>query len=246
MNHASRISACFSTVALTLVVAGCGTSDAARNDGDRARRVERLSAGAKVTVVEIDGDYAKIRDLDGDESFVPASRLKLKSTATSDSGDYTHLITSDVKAYLGAPPASPPQEESPRTRNEIYDEQAALNGVFLTEKTHKIVIAPNNSLNLVDDETGERCWRALACHNSDCPAQDQGQDGYPFLFICHDRHQMVACPECLKLRNLANESPAEQAMYASYARAFVLPETARRVKELDDERRRAFASRRGR
>ena len=243
---ASRCRLVAFAAALALVV-GCGSSDAARNDGGPASRAERLTAGTKVTVVEIDGDFAKVRDADDNEFFVPASRLKKKSTATiDDAADHTHLITSDVDAFLGAPPTSPPQEEAPRTRNDIYDEQAALNGVFLTENTHKIVIAPNNSMNLVDEETGERCWRALACHNPDCPAQDKGTDGYPFLFICHNRSQMVACPECLKIRNVATETPAEQAKHASYARAYVLSETARRVTELDAERRRATQLRRQR
>ena len=235
---------CFMVLALVAVVAGCDESDAARSDGSGLGPTEKLAVGAKVTVLEVDSDYTKVHDANDKEYFVPSSRLKRKSTATTEAGDHTHLVTSDVNAFLDSPPESPPPQEAPRPRNDIYDEQAALNGVFLTENTKKVVIAPNNSTALVDEETGERCWRALACYNSQCPAKDQGQDGFPFLFICHDRAQMVACPECLTTRNLATETPAEQARYASYARAYVLPETARRVKELDAERRRAFEARR--
>jgi len=129
-------------------------------------------------------------------------------------------------------------EPPARRGTEISAEQRSLNALFLTEKTHKEVIAPQNTKDLIDPETGETIWPALKCNNPDCPGKDKGQDGRPFLFICPNPSQPMWCPECLKTRNRDSETQKDLIRYTAWVQPYVLPETAQRIKQLEAERKR--------
>jgi hypothetical protein len=155
----------------------------------------------------------------------------------------------------------------PRPASLITDERRSLPALYITEKTGQERILPGNTDILVDEETGEICYRAYACTRDDCPGKDKRPDGRPFLFIHIDptleampdgtvNHRKVnsaaeyerlvkqygnfllpTCTECAKTRNLKTESKEVKQEYMLSVKPYVLPETAERMKELDEEHR---------
>jgi hypothetical protein len=149
-------------------------------------------------------------------------------------------------------------EPPPPSRDEIFQERLALPAVYFTAKTHKRVIAPASKGLFIDEQTGEVCWPALACHNPDCPGRkgdepllfiepDAGVYAKPDGTIGYDRARaakqsvVAGCPECLKKRNLSAETPEQRARYISWVKPYVLPETAARLAELDELLQRRIA-----
>jgi len=149
-------------------------------------------------------------------------------------------------------------KEKPRTRDVVFQEIQSLPTLYLTAKSQKRVEAPGTkgSGSFVDQDTGEICWLAMECGNSNCPGR--GPDGGPFMFITPDPGVFVkadgtfdydiekankaankmaggACPECLKKRNLKTESNADRNKYAKWVKPHVLPESAKRKEELEAE-----------
>jgi len=151
--------------------------------------------------------------------------------------------------FRSTPPA-------PRSKDDIMRDIATLPVMYLTEKTQRQVTASDDKKNFVDEETGEICWRARACHNPDCPGKGSG--GQPYLFIspnpavflnpdgtfgfdlekangANNDPTMGACPECLKERNLNSEPKTTSNKYADWVKAHTLPESEKRKKELLQE-----------
>ncbi len=147
----------------------------------------------------------------------------------------------------------------PPSRDEIFRQRLDLPALYFTAKTHKRVIAPASKGLFVDEQTGEVCWPALVCNNPECPGR-QGDE--PLLFIEPDagvyakpdgtigydraraaagRSAVAGCPACLKRRKLQKETPEERARYVSWVQPYVLPETAARLKELDELLQRRIA-----
>lgn len=143
-------------------------------------------------------------------------------------------------------------ETRPKTLDELYEEERQLPSVFITADSNQQVTAPGNKGVFVHEETGELAWRALTCTNPDCPAKKPAGE-QPFLFIAPDPANVANpdgtigydrslvdeadnnfgnCPECLKIRSLATESDKDRQRYSNYAVPYVLPETAKRRKEL--------------
>ena len=121
---------------------------------------------------------------------------------------------------------------------------------------------------VVDKETGELCWRAYVCTNPSCSGKGKTSWGRPLLFIHPDPLVKVGpdgkafyekpppgkepfeyllelggttyptCPECLKIRNPESETREQMMQYAHWVEPYVLPETARRLNELDEEEQR--------
>ena len=147
-------------------------------------------------------------------------------------------------------------EEILQTSDEIFQERVNLPALYFTAKTHRRVEAPISKGPHVDKGSKEICWPAFACQNPNCPSK--GNAGEPFLFIVVDptfviktdgtigidqskmtkNETLGACPECLKKRNLRSESKKDKQRYANWVRPHVLPETAKRMKELNEEGKR--------
>jgi hypothetical protein len=147
-------------------------------------------------------------------------------------------------------------EVPPRPSDEIFRERAGLPTLYLTAKTHQRVIAAGDKGLFVDENSGEVCWPALACHAPNCPGRHSPDE--PFVFnapdpafvakpdgtVGYDHSQKPAekmagaCPECLKGRNLKTESPQVQQNFIDWVQPYVLPETAKRLKRLDEESQR--------
>jgi hypothetical protein len=163
-----------------------------------------------------------------------------------------------IAIALGCLPSCSKQEPPPRSRDEIFRERMELPALYITAKSHKQVTAPAGKGMFIDAETGELCWHALACTNPDCPGR---QDGEPYLFIEPDQgfyiksdktvgYNLAAaraaqwsdgtCPKCATIRNRAAESPEVRQRYVNWARPYVLPETAERMKALDEELKRCI------
>jgi len=121
-------------------------------------------------------------------------------------------------------------------------------------------VAAGNQSAVVDFRTGELAFRAWICRNPACPGRKG--DGQPVKFVWVDPlyfakpdgtvgSEIVAdrtaeivrrggtatpqCPECVKMRNLASETAADQRKYMEFCVEYVLPETERRQKELEAE-----------
>ena len=145
------------------------------------------------------------------------------------------------------------KETPPRTREEIFQERMALPARYFSAKTHQRVIAPAGKGIFVDEETGEICWPALVCNNPDCPGR-QGDE--PLLFIEPDsayyvkpdgtvgydaarakaeRHRAGPCPECARKRDPRTETAEQRQRYIDWVKPYVLPDTAARMKQLDEE-----------
>ena len=137
------------------------------------------------------------------------------------------------------------------------DSQSAT--LYLNAKTKKRVLTPKSQVNFVAKDTGEICWRAFECRNPNCPAKAVKPD--LFLFITQDpaiyikpdgaldfyegkanetiqQETTGGCPEYLKIRNIESEPAATRERCASYVRPHILPETAKRLKESDEEYKR--------
>ena len=149
-------------------------------------------------------------------------------------------------------------EPTPRTRDAIFKDIQSLPTLYLTAKTNKRIIAGGDkgSGAFVDKETGEICWQAMECGNPKCPGRTGGDE--PFIFITPDPGVFVesdgvtfgydikkrkpadsatggACPECLKNRNPKKETQAERDEYIKWIKPHLLPESAKRKKELEAE-----------
>ena len=142
---------------------------------------------------------------------------------------------------------------APQSSDEIFKERVNLPALYFTGGTHRRVIAPGSKGTHADAASKEICWLAFACHNPQCPGK--GKDGAQFLFITIDPAIILkadgtlgfdatkmahggthgTCPECLKKRKLDTESKAARQQYVEWARPHVLPETAKRQKELERE-----------
>ncbi len=148
------------------------------------------------------------------------------------------------------------KDPDPRSSDDIFQERVNLPALYFTGKTHRRVEAPGSKGTHVDEKTGEICWPAFACQNPNCPGK--GKDGGPFLFsvvdpavfiepdgtMGYDQSKMSRdktlgfCPKCLKIRDLKTESKEALQRYVNWVGPHVLPETAKRMKELDEEGKR--------
>ena len=146
---------------------------------------------------------------------------------------------------------------------EIEKEERSLDALYLTAETGKEITAPANKGVFVDEETGELCYPAYTCVNPDCPAKKSGDR--PFLFIHRDVLTRVGpggkvvedeippgkdpaefiqsrggflaptCPACWEVRKGRSETPAQKQQFIDWVRPYVLPQTAKRMKELEQE-----------
>ena len=120
-----------------------------------------------------------------------------------------------------------------RPTSEIVIDKMVLPTVFLSEKTHQEVIAPANTQPV---HNGEPCWPAYTCTHPDCPGE--GNSGRPYLFINSIPGSDTYCAACLRGRDPAELSAEKQREYLWAVKPYVLPEAARRLKELDEEHKR--------
>ncbi len=148
------------------------------------------------------------------------------------------------------------EDDKPRSRDDLFTEQRELPKLFMTAKTHKRIEAPASRNIFIDEGTGETAWPAAECHAPNCPGRE-GDTLYLFPDINPAMHAKpdgtIApgtppegnnggkpagfCPKCWKAFNLANAGQDKQREYNLYVKPHVLPETAKRMAELEQERR---------
>ncbi|MBM4021848.1 MAG: hypothetical protein FJ284_06365 [Planctomycetes bacterium] len=154
---------------------------------------------------------------------------------------------------------------SERSLSDIERESRSLDVLYLTADTGKQVRAPASAGVFVDRGTGELCFPAYECRNPACPGR-QGGDR-PFLFMHRDvmlkagpdgevvRDDMPAgrdpaevirsrggfpdptCPACWAARRGGGEATAEAKQFLECSQPHVLPESARRRTQLEEEYR---------
>lgn len=117
-----------------------------------------------------------------------------------------------------------------RSTDEIFAEKLKLPQVYVGVKSFKQIIDTGDKGTVMEGE--EEYFPALECTNPDCPAR-KGND--PVLFALPRSARENDCPHCLKIRKVQNETSQEKAKYAKFIRAYVLPETLARQKQLDAE-----------
>ncbi|MGB6042781.1 MAG: hypothetical protein WBF93_06445 [Pirellulales bacterium] len=202
-----------------------------------------LAEGEQVTLVQQAGPLAVIEYRDGKQGYVPLGLLKHRNTAVKSNGEtFTHTVVRESPVY-GEMPSEELAPPEPRAPAGIDGEQKTLNALFIGEKTGQELIAPGNvHYFLVDEATGERCWRSFECTYPGCPGEKtKGRKHHVFILIAEkpgEEEPTIQCDACLTLRDLDTETLDERTKWGSYARVYELPETIRRRTELDDERRR--------
>jgi hypothetical protein len=218
---------------------GCHQAPASQVPAAVKPSTRRLAQGEKVTLLKEEADFALVKSSGGETAYVPLGLLKHRSTSMQ-LGDqsFTHTIVRATPAYSKLP-ATPPAPLEPRSLAEIGLEQGTLNGLYLTEKTGRQVIAPRNvARSFVDEATGERAWHAYECTNPDCPGPKlPGFKHHLFIHVITDSEGSINCPACERGRNLTAETPEQVRQWGQFVRPYELPETVRRRGELDTERR---------
>ncbi len=146
----------------------------------------------------------------------------------------------------------------PRTRDDVFRDMQNLEKLYLTEDG-KRVIATSMQRTLIDEESGKIAWEAYQCDNPACPGRDDEQ---PHLFPWVDSFAYIEngvimtrqpsspedekkmseygeqkCPACLKERKIEGESEQQRQQYKDWCQLHVLPESAIKIKELEEERR---------
>ncbi|OUT69675.1 MAG: hypothetical protein CBB70_03670 [Planctomycetaceae bacterium TMED10] len=225
---------CFGRVAVAafFLANGCGSPSSSGS----------LQPGTEVQLIGEEAGFGKIQTSEGEVGYVPLGMLKQRNTAEAFDADHTHAIVRATDFYDGLPvePIAPPP---PRDRAAIDREQHTLNALFIGEETGREVIAPGNvHYFVVDEETGERCWRSIECIHPDCPGEKKnGRPYYVFFLVAekpNEEEPPIECNACLRFRDVDRETPLEKTEWSRYVRPYELPETLRRRGELDDERRR--------
>jgi hypothetical protein len=197
-----------------------------------------LAVNTRVQLIAEEGEFALIETADAQQYYVDRGLLKTRSNmAVAKDPSHTHTLSAPAQAFHGSPPESMP-ETAPRPLEDISKEQLALNRLYMTEKTHRHILAPSNTRPFVDEVTGENVWPACTCHNPDCPKK--GTDKEPYLFVLFDRSKPPICPACVEAFQLVNVGQEELIPYLRWTRTYELEEKKRRVKQLDAERKRAY------
>jgi len=152
-----------------------------------------------------------------------------------------------------------------RSLSDIEQEMRSLDAIYLSADTGKRLKAPASRGVFVDRTTGELCFPAYQCDNPACPGRQGGDQ--PFLFIHRDvmlsvgkdgeivREDMPAgqnpvavitsrggfsdptCPACWAARRGGAAAAAEAKQFLEWAQPHVLPESALRRKQLEEEYR---------
>ncbi|MCG8583335.1 MAG: hypothetical protein MI757_01315 [Pirellulales bacterium] len=138
-------------------------------------------------------------DVERDADVVPKPIRSGVATGT-DAGDagYDRLELPNLPDLAAVKSAAPP-----RSRDEIFAEQMQLPRLYLTGQSLKRLIAPTGQRNLVDEETGEICWPALACYKPDCPGRSK--NGESFVFIVPDPNAYVSASGRVAYRPRPND-----------------------------------------
>ena len=150
-------------------------------------------------------------------------------------------------------------DAKPRSLEEIKQDQLSLPALYLTHEDHDEVIAPSDKGDVIVDESlGKLAFRAWTCNNPECPGK-KPPNQRPLLFIWHDplyfiddqgavnydpvpnRAEVIVergglleptCPECLKIRDRAKETPEVAQKYRDWCQQYVLPQSAKRAEQL--------------
>ncbi len=209
---------------------GCGS--------DNGSESTALEVDTRVRLIAEEGEFALVETADAQQYYVDLGLLKTRSNlALAHDPSHTHTLSAPAQAFHGSPPESKP-ETAPRPLEDISKEQLTLNRLYMTEKTHRHIIAPTNMGLFVDEVTGENVWPTYTCYNPDCPKK--GTDSDPHLFILFDRSKPPICPACVEAFQLSGAGQEELTPYLRWTRPYELEEKKRRIKQLDTERKRAY------
>lgn len=144
----------------------------------------------------------------------------------------------------------------------VLEKQLEVDTLYLAEDGNQIIAAGNRQGVIVEPGKNRLAWGAWECDNPQCPGRKPG--GTPLLFpwpnpfyfikedgtiamrqpiteaelLQADESREVRCPACLKIRNLASETPQQRLQYRTWCRQHVLPRAAEQRKNLEDDYRR--------
>lgn len=250
LRHLGCVVCCMVLLAAAFMLSGC-SGDKATDKTDLGGQTEtptrqketpperkKLATGTQVKLISEEGDFALVETADSKQYYVNLGVVKSRSTAErNQEGFFTHTLSAATEAYSDEPPDELPEPE-PRPVEEISNEQLTLNRLYMTEKTHRRIIAPTNKGLFVDEVTGENVFPAYTCNNPQCPKR--GTEDDPHLFIFVDRSKLPICFACFDAYKLEGATQRELHPYLLWTRPYKMKETERRVKQLDSERKRAY------
>lgn len=251
------------TLVLVVLLGGCGRNSPEPGGGgpSPAAGQTELPAGVEVTLLGQEREFAKVQLADGGTGFVRLNSLVMLESG--EPGKYMVVETGPLEAELPLPAADP--AEPPRPRGVILGEQMSLPAGWITSDGSKQVVAPVNQMIPFRDESGAWLWPAFVCNAPHCPGRKA--NGKPYIFPQGDAKIEVrdgnakytgpapgedaaqgavtmndptgpTCPECLKIRNLAAETPREAERYRKLVRRYFPPESVARQIKLEEEYRR--------
>ncbi|MCE9546062.1 MAG: hypothetical protein K8T25_11150 [Planctomycetia bacterium] len=160
------------------------------------------------------------------------------------------------------PPAPVSGVQSSVRGEDILERQLTVDTLYFTDDGKELIAPGNRLLATVDPATHHLAWAAWQCDNPSCSGRKA--DGKPQLFpwpnpllyikddgtiairqpiteaelLQADENRDVRCPACLKIRNLAAETPEQRQQYRSWCRLHILPQAAEQRKALEAEYRR--------
>ena len=137
------------------------------------------------------------------------------------------------------------------TREQLFQERLKVDLLYLTEDGREIIAPSNRFGAVVDRKTNKLASAAWQCDNPNCPGE--GTKGRPFLFPRRNPFGLVKEDGTVGCRQ--PESKKDIEIFEQYAvatcpacsktqvRQYVPPETAARLKQLEEQHRRYLEER---
>ncbi len=231
-----RSSICILVLIAAFLISGCSGGET--TDGPPARVTKKLATHTPVKLIKELGDFAQIETADSEVFYVDRSVLQSRSTAEAQRKRRSYAYPERCHCSLCRRTSRHAARDE--TKGDRRDRQRTINVEPLVHDRKDAApnYSPTNLGRFVDEVTGENAWPVYECRNPDCPSRSLEEESYLFIFT--DRGMMRICPECVTAFDLASKPHEQLIAYYRWTQPYVLEEAARRIKQLDAERRRAY------
>ena len=217
-------------------IVGCGSSPTVSKESDPPEPAKQVKPEERsfreVTVLEKLGEASLVRGADGDEYYVSQELLRSDDDRAVGEGVTHRMMASPQLARATG-------DESPPEVIQMMVERVHMAHLHLGVNSGKKLIHQGASMTTFQ---GEHYWPALLCTHPQCPGK--AANGEPYMFINPNRDKEPDCPECLKGRDLPNESVEERRDYRWNVQFHQLPEAAARMRAIDQLHRKISRRRR--
>jgi hypothetical protein len=230
-----------STHSLAVVLLTCVGCNQPAVSESTTQPQQLLDAGDAVTVIEDHGEYMRVETADGTNGYILSNRLQAPAgPAEVDSNEQLAItaptpLLSRLPAPGTSPQSSAADETIPRTIEEIRRERVQLNGLYLSVDRSQEILRPKGGGPFLDQESGQICWQAWVCTNSECPSvrKANGPHIFPLVLKHLDFKAGGARPEL----DAIESGRCDACGTSSSIKPHLLPETRARMELLTDEYR---------